>query len=45
MGVSQTKIGKNAEKPNNVESYTLVGNHRQLTMLVRTKASQKILAK
>ena len=52
ISASQTQIGENEESYvlnnnnlNNVESYVLVGNYRQLTILVRTKTSRKILSK
>ena len=41
--MTQTQIGENPDNPNNVESYSLASNYRQLTTLVRTDASRKIL--
>ena len=41
--LSQTQIGENADNLNNAESYILAGNYRQLTILVRTETSQRIL--
>ena len=41
--MSQTQIGGNPDNLNNVESHSLASNYRQLTKLVRTDASRKIL--
>ena len=43
MSVSQIQIGENPDNLNNVESYSLASNYRQLTKLVGTDASRKIL--
>ena len=45
ISVSQIQIGENADNLNNIESYSMAGNYRQVTILVRTETSRKILTK
>ena len=45
ISVLQTQIGENADNLSNIESYIMAGNNRQLTILVRTETSRRILTK